>query len=273
MEIISITVTVEVEGKFSGLFGCHTTHVTHIFRICTFCFLLTCGTGIGKTLLHIIYLRIKETISAHQSGIEHTERGYSFETFVGLCSLQRVATTATDTENTDAICIHSRILRQNIGGTADVLYTISGLVRVARLSLAGSLIGCIEGEADIACLGHTLAIQPGNLLFHPSVWVGNNKNRIAFHGIVPCRGIDIGRNFQSVQIVSNGMNVYSSLFVFRDSVSIDQSERIVIVTFDCFSVHINERLFFFYFHILLCAQCIAYSHRRTQYGYDYLFHL
>ena len=75
LEIIAVAVTVEIEGQFGSLFRCHATHVAHVFRFRSLGFALTGDTGIGEALLHVVDLRIEETVAAHQSGVEHTERG------------------------------------------------------------------------------------------------------------------------------------------------------------------------------------------------------
>ena len=53
-------------------------------------FLLAGGTGIGKALLHVIYLRVEESVAAHQPCVEHAQRSNRLEPLVGLCGLERV---------------------------------------------------------------------------------------------------------------------------------------------------------------------------------------
>lgn len=120
LEVILIAVAVEVKRELLRLLRRDAAHIAHIFRCFAVCLLLTGGTGIGETLLHIIHLRIKETIAPHQSGVEHTERSDRLEAFVRLRGFQRIAATAADAEDADAVGIHSGILRQDVGGTVSV---------------------------------------------------------------------------------------------------------------------------------------------------------
>lgn len=149
LQVIAIAVAIEVERQCGSLFGRYAAHVAHVFDFSTLGLFLAGDAGICQTLLHAVYLRVEKSITAHQSRIEHAERSDRLEPFVGLCRCQRIAATAADAENTHTVCIHTRILQQDVGGTADVIDAVGRLVRIARLALAGSLIGGIERQADI----------------------------------------------------------------------------------------------------------------------------
>lgn len=135
LEVIGITIPIEVERKFCRLLGSYTAHVADILWRIPFRFSLAGGAGISQTFLHTVYLRIEETVAANESRVEHAECGDSLEPFVGLRSRQRVASAATNAENADTACIYTRILCKDVGSAMYVLYSIGGLVRIARLTL------------------------------------------------------------------------------------------------------------------------------------------
>lgn len=180
LKVVVVTVAIEVERQFCSLFGCHAAHVAYIFRLTAPGFFLTGGTSIGKPFLYIVDLRIKKTIAAHQSCIEHTECSNRLETFVCLRSFQRISATAANAEDSDSPCINSKVLGEDIGSTANVLNAVCRLVRIAGFSLARSLKGCIECKADIPLFGHPLAVKSCNLLFYTSIRVCDDKCRITF---------------------------------------------------------------------------------------------
>ena len=179
LEVILVAIAIKVERQLFGLFRRHTTHIAHIFGRFTVGFLLSSGTGIGKPLLHIVDLRIEETVAAYQSRVEHTQRSHRLEAFVGLCHFQRIASSAADAEDTDTVGIHTGILRQNVGRAADVLHTVGWFVHVARLTLASTLVGGIKGQADVALFRHALAVKSCHLLLAATVGMRYDQGRIA----------------------------------------------------------------------------------------------
>ena len=75
LQVILVSVTVKVEGEFCGLFRCHSAHVADIFGF-PFPLLSDVRHRHRQELLNFVYLRIEKTITAHQSRVEHTQRGY-----------------------------------------------------------------------------------------------------------------------------------------------------------------------------------------------------
>ena len=264
LQVIAIAVAIEVERQCGSLFGRYAAHVAHVFDFSTLGLFLAGDAGICQTLLHAVYLRVEKSITAHQSRIEHAERSDRLEPFVGLCRCQRIAATAADAENTHTVCIHTRILQQDVGGTADVIDAVGRLVRIARLALAGSLIGGIERQADITFFRHALTVKSCYLLLHSAVRVRYDEGRIAFRGCLPdrisrfiglCadgrRRIDIGGNFQPVQVVGNGADIHLARNIFGNGIGIDQSPRVTVVALE--GRHICRGECFVLFHCLLCV--------------------
>ena len=251
LQVIAIAVAIEVERQCGSLFGRYAAHVAHVFDFSTLGLFLAGDAGICQTLLHAVYLRVEKSITAHQSRIEHAERSDRLEPFVGLCRCQRIAATAADAENTHTVCIHTRILQQDVGGTADVIDAVGRLVRIARLALAGSLIGGIERQADITFFRHALTVKSCYLLLHSAVRVRYDEGRIAFRGVVARRRIDIGGNFQPVQVVGNGADIHLARNIFGNGIGIDQSPRVTVVALE--GRHICRGECFVLFHCLLCV--------------------
>ena len=264
LEVILIAVAVEVKRELLRLLRRDAAHIAHIFRCFAVCLLLTGGTGIGETLLHIIHLRIKETIAPHQSGVEHAQCGYRLESFVGLCSLQRIATAATDAKYADALGIHAGILCQDVASTMDVLDAVGRLVHVTRLALASALIGRIESKADVALLRHALAVKSGHLFLATSVGMRHHESGIGFRCVISGRGIDVGGYLQSVQVVSDTVNVHFSRFVPGNGTPINQSERIVVGALNRIEINYSKRFCHLCFNLSHCVGRATKEQRNTQ---------
>lgn len=99
LQIVFVTITIEVERQCCRLFGCHAVHVAHIYHFTAFGFFLAGGTSIGKPFLHAVYLRVEESVAAYQSRVKRAECGNRSKPFVGLCGFQRIATASADTED------------------------------------------------------------------------------------------------------------------------------------------------------------------------------
>ena len=142
-------------------------------------------------------------------------------------------------------------MQQDVGGTADVIDAVGRLVRIAWLALAGSLIGGIERQADITFFRHALTVKSCYLLLHSAVRVRYDEGRIAFRGVVARRRIDIGGNFQPVQVVGNGADIHLARNIFGNGIGIDQSPRVTVVALE--GRHICRGECFVLFHCLLCV--------------------
>ncbi len=120
----------------------------------------------------------------------------------------------------------------------DVLDAVGGLVRVARFALAGSLISSIERQTDIARFGHALAVKSRHLLLHSAVRVRHDEGGIAFRRVIVRRRIDVGGDFQTAEVVGNGMDINLTVRIFRERAGIDQPPRIRVVALE--SGHIRH---------------------------------
>ncbi len=155
---------------------------------------------------------------------------------------QRIAATAADAKDADAVGIHAGILRQDVGGAVDVLDAVGGFVHVARLALASALIGGIKGKTDVALFRHPLTVQSGHLLLTSSVGMRHDKGGINLRCVISGRGIDVGDNLQAVQVVVDAVNVHLAQLVLGNGSPINQPERIVVGALNSGEVHRCKRL-------------------------------
>ena len=130
----------------------------------------------------------------------------------------------------------------------DVFYAVGRLVGIARFSLAVALIGCIESQADIALLCHSLAVEPCHLFLDATVGVSYDNGRIVFGRIITGWSVDVVCYLQAIQLVIDAVDVYLAIFVFRESVCIDQSEGIVVGTLYGIEIYLCKNFCLFLFH-------------------------
>ena len=192
-------------------------------------FALTRGAGVGKTLLHLIYLRIEEPVAANEAGIEQAERGHGLKSLVGLCGLGSIASAAAVAKNPHALGIDSGISGEHVGGAVNILHSVGGAVGAAGLSSAGALISGVEGKSDISFPGHNLGIVASLLFFHAPVGMGHYQSRIFLRRVVAGRRIDIGGNAEAVEIVGNRVDVHFTGLVGLDGVVVHKSVGIAFV--------------------------------------------
>lgn len=128
------------------------------------------GAGVGSLLqarLDGIKLRVHEAITPHLPGIEHTQRGYCLEPFVGLGGIQCIAATAADTQSADMIGVYAGIGADVVGHAVDVLRAELRLVHIAGSPLTGSLIGSVRRDGDIAFFCQPLGIKSATCSLTP----------------------------------------------------------------------------------------------------------
>ena len=113
------------------------------------------------------------------------------------------------------------------------------------------IIDGIERQADITFFRHALTVKSCYLLLHSAVRVRYDEGRIAFRGVVARRRIDIGGNFQPVQVVGNGADIHLARNIFGNGIGIDQSPRVTVVALE--GRHICRGECFVLFHCLLCV--------------------
>ena len=131
------------------------------------------------------------------------------------------------------------------------------------------IIDGIERQADITFFRHALTVKSCYLLLHSAVGVRHHEGGITFRRIVARRSIDVGRDFQAVQVVGNGMNIYRFRFVLRNGVGIDQTPRVAVVALEMRHIGRNECSVLF--HGFLCVYCAGQQARHTQHD-TYFFH-
>ena len=76
---------------------------------------------------------------------------------------------------------------------------------MARFACACALIRCVSRNGNVAKFGKALCVKPRNLFFNAAVGVGNNNSGVFFCRVIACRGVNIGGNFQPVQLVAYGV--------------------------------------------------------------------
>ena len=111
----------------------------------------------------------------------------------------------------------------------DVFNAIRWFINAARLTTAGALISRISGDGDVALFGQTLGIQPGDLLFHTAIRMRDHHRRVGLLGIVVDRGVNVGGDVQTVELVADRMNVDLARFVPGDRAVVRQGERVLFV--------------------------------------------
>lgn len=79
---------------------------------------------------------------------------------------------------------------------------------MAWFAFACALISSVSRDGDVAECGKALSVQPCNLFLNAAVGVGNNNSGVFFCRVIACRGVNIGGNFQPVQLVAYGVDIY-----------------------------------------------------------------
>ena len=92
-----------------------------------------------------------------------------------------------------------------------------------------ALIRGIRGDRDVALFRQALGIQARDLFLHPAVRVRHDDCRIFLLRIVVRRGVNIGGNIQTVELVRDRVNIDLARLILRDRAFIDQGERILLV--------------------------------------------
>ena len=109
----------------------------------------------------------------------------------------------------------------------DILRAELRLVHIAGSPLTGSLIGSVRRDGDIAFFCQPLGIKSGHLFFDASVGMSHHDGGIFFRGLISGGSVHVGRNFQAVQSIGDGMDIHFSFDVFHDGSFVDKTERIV----------------------------------------------
>ena len=102
----------------------------------------------------------------------------------------------------------------------NIFGAVKGFVGVARFAFACALVSSVSRNGDVAELCKALCIQSCNLFFNAAVGVGNNNGRVFFSRVIACRGVNIGGNFQPVQIVAYGVDIYLPFYVLGNGIAV-----------------------------------------------------
>lgn len=102
---------------------------------------------------------------------------------------------------------------------------------MARFACACALIRCVSCDGDVAEFGKALGIQPCNLFFNAAVGVGNNNSGVFFCRVIACRGVNIGGNFQPVQLVAYGVDVYLPFYVLGNGIAVNKPLGVSVCRF------------------------------------------
>lgn len=93
---------------------------------------------------------------------------------------------------------------------------------MARFACACALIRCVSRNGNVAECGKALCVKPRNLFFNAAVGVGNNNSGVFFCRVIACRGVNIGGNFQPVQLVAYGVDVYLPFYVLGNGIAVNK---------------------------------------------------
>ena len=155
--VIFIALPIHFKGQRGDLRVRHV-GIARIENFSTGHFLGARGRSLPQTLLNGVQLRIRETVAANPSGVEHAQCRERLKPLVGLCRRQRVATAAADAQQPQTRGIDPWIAGDEVRHAVDVLDAVCRLVHAARLAAAGALAGSICGDRDVALLGQVLGI-------------------------------------------------------------------------------------------------------------------
>ena len=210
---------------------------------CRYFFLTGCRS-LGNGLLRYsrIGIHCTVTVLADDTAVEHTERRDSLDARICLDGLQRIAAASADAQRADAVFIYAGIKGNDIDHAVNIFDAVLWLIGMARIAAAGSLIGRVGSNGDIALFCQQLGVQAGDLFFRPAVRMGNDDGCIRFIGIVVRRRIYVGGNLNAVQVVCNGMNIDLSRHIFLNRSVIDETVLISLIFDDIFYRYVGKGL-------------------------------
>lgn len=97
-----------------------------------------------------------------------------------------------------------------------------------------------QGKSDIALSCHNLRVVAGYLLLCASVGVCHDECGILLSGIISGGSIDVGTDFQTVQVIFNRVDIDLSGFVLHNGVVVDQAIGIALIGKDILYIDILE---------------------------------
>ena len=108
----------------------------------------------------------------------------------------------------------------------DVLGAVEGHILAARFAAARALEGRIGRYRDVAELRQALREEARDLLLDAAVGVGDCDGGIFFRFVVARGRVDVGGDFNSVQLVADGVYVDLAGLVLRYRAFVDEAEGI-----------------------------------------------
>lgn len=115
----------------------------------------------------------------------------------------------------------------------NVFGAVKGLVGVGWFAFACALISSVSRDGDVAECGKALGVQPCNLFFNAAIGVGNDNSGVFFCRVIACRGVNIGGNFQSVQLVAYGVDIYLPFYVLGNGIAVNKPPGVSVCRFGC----------------------------------------
>ena len=104
---------------------------------------------------------------------------------------------------------------------------------MARFVCACALIRCVSRNGNVAKFGKALCVKPRNLFFNAAVGVGNNNSGVFFCRAIACRGVNIGGNFQPVQLVAYVVDIYLPFYVLGNGIAVNKPSGVSVCRFGC----------------------------------------
>ena len=104
---------------------------------------------------------------------------------------------------------------------------------MAGFAFACALISSVSRDGDVAECGKALCVKPCNLFFNAAVGVGNNNSGVFFCRVIACRGVNIGGNFQPVQLVAYGVDIYLPFYVLGNGIAVNKPLGVSVCMFGC----------------------------------------
>ena len=207
-------------------------------------FFLTGRRSLGDGLLRYGRVRVRRAVAVltDDAAVEHAQRRHGLDARVRLDSLQGIAAASANAQRADAVFIYAGIEGDDVNHAVNIFDAVLGLIGMAGIAAAGSLVGRVGGNRDISLFSQQLGVQAGDLFLRAAVRMGNDDSCIRCIGVVVRRRIDVGGDLNAVQVVRNRMNIDLAQHIFLNSPVVDKAVRIALVFDDIFYRHIGKGL-------------------------------
>ena len=145
-------------------------------------------------------IAVHEAVSSHSAGVEHGERCHCLDPLVGLGCSQCIAAAPADSKRRDPVLVNIGEGCQEVYHAAYIIDPVGRIITLPGFSSALALIRGVCRNRYIAHLRKLLGKQSCHLLFYATVRMRHGYGRILLiaHGIIVCRGINIGSNTDAI---------------------------------------------------------------------------